>query len=75
MGMAGFILSMIMLLFWWAPYAGFPLWILAVVFSSIGLNRRPRALAVAGLVIALAIPLLLVIFALVFFGTIAVLSN
>lgn len=74
MGLAGFIMSIVMFLFWWTPYAGFPLWIMAVVFSAIGLNRKPRALAIAGLVIAVAVPLMLILFVVALFGTVAALN-
>ena len=71
MGTAGFILSLVMLLFWWTPYAGFLLWVLAVVFSAVGLNRKPRGLAIAGLIIAVAVPLLLVFLCVAIIGSFA----
>ena len=64
-GTAGFVLSILTTVMWWMPYVGWPLWVLAVVFSAIGLGRKPRGLAIAGLVISVVIPVLM------FFGVVA----
>ena len=50
-GTAGFVLALVTAL----------TWILGVVFSAIGLGRKPRGLAVAGLIISLILPVLLVL--------------
>ncbi len=67
-GTAGFVLSILTTVMWWVPYVGWPLWVLAVVFSAIGLGRKPRGLAIAGLVISVVIPVLMLlgVFALFF---------
>lgn len=57
-GTAGFVLSIVSVIMSVIPFVGTVCWILAVIFSSIGLGRRPRGLAVAGFVISLALPLL-----------------
>lgn len=61
-------LSILTTVMWWVPYVGWPLWVLAVVFSAIGLGRKPRGLAIAGLVISVVIPVLMLlgVFALFF---------
>ena len=59
MAIAGFVLSLAAWLFALAPPLAFILWVLAVVFSGIGLSRamnegRPhKGLAIAGLVLSL----------------------
>lgn len=61
MGTAGFVLSIITVIIGWLPYFGWAIWLMAVVFSCIGMSRRPRGLAIAGLIITMALPLLLII--------------
>ena len=75
MGTAGFVLSLISVFLGWIPYCGWAIWLLAVVFSAIGLGRRPRGLAVAGLIISVAIPLLLVLAVVAFGLSLAFLST
>lgn len=60
MGTAGFVLSLVSVFFCFVPVVGILCWILAIIFSSIGLGRRPKGLAIAGFIISLAFPLLLV---------------
>ena len=50
-GTAGFVLSIVGVCFGFVPFVGVVCWILAIVFSAIGLGRRPRGLAIAGFVI------------------------
>lgn len=61
MATAGFVLAIVTVFCGWLPFAGILTWILAIVFSAIGLGRRPRGLAIAGLIIALALPVLLIV--------------
>lgn len=61
-GTAGFVLSLVTVFSSWVPFAGVMTWILAIVFSAIGLGRKPRGLAVAGLIISLGLPVLFVLF-------------
>ncbi len=63
-GTAGFILALVALFFGWVPVLGWIAWALGLIFSAIGLSKRPKGLAIAGLVISLVgIILLLVVFA------------
>jgi len=48
-GIAGFVLS----LFWWAPFIGWLAWLLGLIFSIMGMFRRPRGLAIAGFILSL----------------------
>lgn len=73
MGLTGFILSLVTLIGWAFPFAGFITWILGLIFSCIGMTKRPRGFAVAGLIISLLIGLfflLLFFFAFALFSTI-----
>lgn len=55
----GFVLAIFLLVCWIPGLNVFVCWLLALIFSCVGLRRSPRGLAVAGLVITL---LLLVVF-------------
>lgn len=61
MGTAGFVLSLVNIILWWIPYVGWLIWVLAIVFSAIGMSRKPRGLATAGLIIAIGIPVLFLV--------------
>jgi len=63
-GTAGFVLALIALFLGWIPILGWMLWVLGLILSFIGIFKRPRGLAIAGLVISLiGIILLIFIFA------------
>lgn len=51
-GTAGLIFACMALCFGWVPFLGGFLWLLGVLFSLVGLLRRPRAAAWAGLAIS-----------------------
>ena len=53
MGVAGFVLSLITLFFGWIPFFGWVLWGLSLLFSFIGIFKKPRGLAIAGLVLSI----------------------
>lgn len=53
MGTAGFVLALLALVFSWAPFVNFIIWVLGLLFSFIGVFKQPRGLAIAGLVISL----------------------
>ena len=55
MGTAGFVLSLVSIFIGWVPLVGWLIWILASVFSFIGLFRQPRGLAIAGIIISLVL--------------------
>lgn len=53
MGIAGFVMSLITLFFGWIPFFGWVAWVLSLVFSFIGVFKRPRGLAIAGLILSI----------------------
>ncbi len=53
MGIAGFVMSFITLFFGWIPFFGWVAWVLSLVFSFIGVFKRPRGLAIAGLILSI----------------------
>lgn len=52
-GIAGFVLALVGLLLGIIPGVGWLLWLLGLVFSCIGMFKKPRGLAIAGFVISL----------------------
>ena len=52
LGIAGFVLALLGLIFCWVPVLNWILWILGLIFSIIGMFKRPKGLAIAGLVIS-----------------------
>ncbi|WP_297729746.1 hypothetical protein [uncultured Porphyromonas sp.] len=62
LGTAGFVLSLVALLVGWVPVLGWIVWILGAIFSGIGIFRKPRGLAIAGVCISF---FWLIIFALI----------
>lgn len=52
LGVAGFVLALIGLLFCWVPILNIILWILGLTLSFVGLFKKPRGLAIAGLCIS-----------------------
>ena len=62
-GTAGLILALIGLFLGWVPVLGWIVWLLGLMLSSIGVFKKPKGMAVAGLVISLiGIILLLFVF-------------
>lgn len=61
LGTAGFVLALIALFLGWIPYIGWVLWFLGLLFSFIGLFKKPVGLAIAGFVISV-IDIILLIF-------------
>lgn len=63
-GIAGFVLALIALFLGWIPVFGWVIWFLGFILSLVGVFRKPKGLAIAGLVISfLGIILLIVAFA------------
>ena len=60
-GTAGFVLALIALFLGWIPILGWILWILGLILSFVGIFKKPKGLAIAGLVISL-LGLILLIF-------------
>lgn len=52
MGIAGFILSIIGVLFGWIPLFGNVIWLIGLILSIIGLFKAPKGLAIAGTIIS-----------------------
>lgn len=52
MGTAGFVLALLAFVFCWVPVLDFILWFLGALFSFIGVFKKPKGLAIAGLVIS-----------------------
>ena len=48
LGTAGFALSLVALVVGWVPELGFIVWVLGAVFSGLGIFRKPRYPAIAG---------------------------
>lgn len=74
LGTTGFVLAIITMFIGWIPYIGWLIWLLAVVFSAIGMGSRPRGLAIAGLIISVAIPILVVLAVIAFGVSLAALT-
>lgn len=51
LGIAGFVVSLVALLFCWLPYFNAITALTAVILSAIGLKKLPKGLAIAGLII------------------------
>ena len=62
-GTAGFVLALIALFLGWVPVLGWIVWILGLILSFVGVFKKPKGMAIAGLVISLiGIILLLTVF-------------
>lgn len=51
-GLAGFIIALVDLVFSWAPFANWILWLVGLVLSVIGLMKKPKGFAIAGTIIS-----------------------
>lgn len=65
-GTAGFVFSLISLFLGWIPYIGWALWFVGALLSFIGVFKRPKGLAIAGLI--LSIVTFFIIIALIYIG-------
>ena len=61
MGTAGFIIALVTIFLFWITVLGWILWLLGLIFSGIGVTRKPKGLAIAGLVISLIGLILLIV--------------
>ena len=61
MGTAGFIIALVTIFLFWIPVLGWILLLLGLIFSGIGVTRKPKGLAIAGLVISLIGLILLIV--------------
>ena len=55
LGIAGFILALLGLFFSWIPVFGWIIWTVGLILSSIGVFKKPRGLAISGLVISIIV--------------------
>ena len=67
MGIAGFVLALLGVILCWVPILGWILWLLGLIFSIIGMCRKPKGLAIAGLVLS-CIDLIILIVMVAFVG-------
>lgn len=61
-GTAGFVLSLIALIFSWVPGIGWIVWFLGFILSCFGMSKSPRGLAVTGFLISIIDVIILVAF-------------
>jgi len=52
-GTAGFVLALLSVIFSWVPILNWIFWILGLILSFIGVFKRPKGLAIAGLCLSL----------------------
>lgn len=52
LGTAGFVLALLGFILCWIPVVNVILWFLGVVFSCIGIFKKPRGLAITGLILS-----------------------
>ena len=52
-GVAGLVLSIIGLVLCWVPIADFIIWFLGFLFSFIGMFKRPKGAAIAGMIVSI----------------------
>jgi hypothetical protein len=60
-GTAGFVLALIAVFLGWVPVLGWILWILGLILSLVGIFKKPKGLAITGLVISFIDLLLLIL--------------
>lgn len=69
-GTAGFVLALLGLFLGWVPVLGWILWVLGLILSGVGMTKKPKGLAIAGLVISL-ISLAILVFVIGAIGALA----
>ena len=62
-GIAGFVLALCALFFSWTPGLNWILWALGLILSLVGIFRKPKGLAIAGLIISCLGLILLIVLA------------
>ena len=62
-GLTGFIMSIVCLVTSWAPGLNIVMWILGLVFSAVGVFRKPKGFAIAGLTISMISLLVIILLA------------
>lgn len=61
-GITGFILSIVAIVLFWVPVLDWILWFLGALFSIIGVFKKPKGLAIAGLIISFISIIILIVF-------------
>lgn len=51
--LTGFILGLCSLIAWYIPLIGFPVTILGIIFSALGINSNCKGMAIAGLILSI----------------------
>ena len=51
-GTAGFVLALLGVILCWIPVLNWILWLLGLIFSFIGVFKKPKGLAITGLVLS-----------------------
>lgn len=62
-GLTGFILSLVCLFTSWAPGLNLVMWILGLVFSAVGVFKKTKGFAIAGLIISMISILIIILLA------------
>lgn len=52
LGTAGFVLALLGVILCWIPVLNWILWLLGLIFSFIGVFKKPKGLAITGLVLS-----------------------
>ena len=52
-GVAGFVLALVALIFCWVPILSWIIWFFGILLSFIGIFKSPRGLAIAGLILSI----------------------
>ena len=73
-GVAGFVLALLGLIFSWIPVLNWILWILGLIFSIIGVTKKPKGLAIAGLIISFIAIIISIVFIGAAFGALALMG-
>ena len=73
-GVAGFVLALLGLIFSWIPVLNWILWILGLIFSIIGVTKKPKGLAIAGLIISFIAIIVLIAVVGAAFGALALMG-
>jgi len=62
LGTTGFIMSIIGAVLFWIPILNWILWLLGLIFSFIGVFKKPKVLAIIGLAISAATLIALIVY-------------
>ena len=60
-GLVGFIASLVALFIAWIPFIGQFVWLVGIVMSIVGITKKPKGFAIAGLIISVIGVILLVL--------------